>query len=69
MHPVLRHGHGDRPEGGQRPGGGIPWPPRHAAQGYEATRIACADEDVEHPWAIAAGPADSGLEIEVANEA
>ena len=29
--------------------------------------IAYADEGVEHVWAITVGPADSGLEIEVAN--
>lgn len=39
-----------------------------AVQDYEAACIAYADEGVEHPWAITAGPADSGLEIEVANE-
>ena len=37
-------------------------------QDYEAECIAYADEGVEHPWAITAGPADGGLEIEVANE-
>ena len=39
-----------------------------AVQDYEAACIAYADEGVEHPWAITAGPADGGLEIEVANE-
>lgn len=39
-----------------------------AVQDYEAACIAYADEGVEHPWSITAGPADGGLEIEVANE-
>ena len=39
-----------------------------AVQDYQAACIAYADEGVEHPWAITAGPADGGLEIEVANE-
>jgi len=29
--------------------------------------IAYADEGVQHPWSLTVGPADSGLEIEVAN--
>ena len=38
-----------------------------AAQDYEAECIAYADEGVEHLWTVTVGPADAGIEVEVAN--